>query len=84
MTPEDQKYYDELFDTFATPGWKHITEKWKEVLKAKDSILSVPEGGLEERKGELTMLKWMMNFEGDHKDVYDDLMSSEVEFDADL
>jgi hypothetical protein len=76
MTPEDNKYYDELFETFSTPGWKHIVEKWEGMLKAKDSIMSIPEGGLEGRKGELRILDYMLKFENLHRDTYDSLVDN--------
>lgn len=71
MTPEDNKYYEELFETFSTKGWEHITSKLNDILVAKDSIRSVPEGGLEFRQGELSMLAYLIDFEDAHKDMYD-------------
>lgn len=76
MSPEDQKYYEELFNTFSTPGWKLITAKWEEVEKTKDSIRTIIDGNYEQRKGELTMLNWMLNFEEDHRKVYDSLIDN--------
>lgn len=73
MNLEDQKYYEALFNTFSTPGWKLITEKWKEVEATKDSIKTVIDGNYEERKGELTMLNWMLRFEDDHRNAYEEL-----------
>ena len=70
---EDQKYYEALFETFSTPGWKHIMEKWEKAFKAKNSVLSIPEGGFEQRKGEHLMLDVMLRFEEDHRRAYEEL-----------
>jgi len=77
VSPVDEKYYDELFNTFTTTGWKSVMEKLEEILEAKDSIRSIPEGGLEERKGELKMLTYLMTFEEEHRKAYEILKLEE-------
>lgn len=72
MTPEDIQYYDELFDTFATPGWKHIIEKWQDVKAAKDTIKGITTNReLGQAQGAIQILDWMLEFEQMHKDEYD-------------
>lgn len=74
MTLEDQKYYEALFATFATPGWALIVEKWEEVEANKNSAKTIVDGGLEYRKGELSMINWMLRFEEDHRTAYEELI----------
>jgi len=72
MTPEDIKYYDELFDTFGTPGWKHIVEKWEEVKASKDTVRGITNPQeLGQLQGWIQALDWMRDFEQSHKSEYD-------------
>ena len=33
LTPEETKYYDEMFDMFATPGWGRIVKDCEEAIE---------------------------------------------------
>jgi len=39
LSPEDQKYYDNYFDVFATTGWRRILRFETGMKMAYDSIL---------------------------------------------
>lgn len=48
LTPELQKYYDDLNETFATEGWKKIVEEAKtEIYQLQADALELsPQGGV--------------------------------------
>lgn len=32
LTPEDEQYYQDMEETFATPGWKRLVEEAKRII----------------------------------------------------
>lgn len=69
-----ETYYQELFDTFDTPGWKHVMEMAQEILEDRDNVIRVSnERDLYIKQGEIKNLIWLLNLEEDHKKAYDDL-----------
>lgn len=72
------EYYEKLVDTFATPGWKLIIEKVKDIrvpladianCKDKDDYLV--------RKGRVAEIDYWLSFEGMHRDAYKELSDAQ-------
>ena len=63
MSPEDQKYYDNYFDLFATTGWKQLIEEINSIL-AQHRIEDIKnEAHLAFIKGERDGLRRILRFE---------------------
>lgn len=61
---ELRKYYEDLLETFATPGWKHFMEDMVKDLSDVDSIKSISnEQELFYRKGQMQVLNGVLNYE---------------------
>lgn len=74
MTPEDKKYYEDLFHTFSTDGWNHVIEKAQLCLDALDSVKHIPdERALFIRQGEIKNLEWLIGLEQEHRAAYEEL-----------
>lgn len=59
MTPELQRYYDDIFDMFASPGWKAFTEDLERIEK---SLLDVRNcKNLDETRGALRELQHVLH-----------------------
>ena len=86
MNKEDSDYYDELFDMFATPGWKayidmqtHAFEHYEERAR-----IDCPNNGAWQfRRGELDILFKIINFEEMIRNDYQHLeMTSELQVES--
>jgi hypothetical protein len=57
MNQELQKYYEDLFDLFGHPGWKHITDQLEQNKSAVASIRGIPDAQtLHFRQGQLDVI----------------------------
>mgnify|MGYP001048627215 CR=1 FL=1 len=63
MTPEEQKYYDNYFELFASAGWAQILEELKDREAAYDVAFLRDEKDLYKVQGELSILRMLLNFE---------------------
>ena len=71
MSPEENKYYDNYFDLFATDGWKQFIEEIDEILD-KHRIEDIKnEQQLAYIKGERDALFRIIRFEQGMKTAYD-------------
>lgn len=71
MSPEDQKYYENYFDVFATVGWKQFIEEIEEILGNYRIEDIKDEKQLAFVKGERDALRRILRFEGGVKRGYD-------------
>jgi len=68
---ELQKYYDDRFSMMSTQGWLDLVTDLKEMQKAVDNLISVPdEKTLFFRKGQLDIILWVLTLRDTwHKSV---------------
>lgn len=74
LSPEDQKYYEELFDLFSTPGWKHfieMTQLHKTQLEDMLSVQSIDD--LRNRQGQLAYINTILNLKSNVEFTYEEL-----------
>ena len=77
MSPEENKYYDNYFDLFASDGWKQFIEEIQEILD-KYRIEDIKnEQHLAFVKGERDALFRLRRFEGGIRRAYDVLQENE-------
>ena len=77
MSPEENKYYDNYFDIFATDGWKQFIEEINDILD-KHRIEDIKnEQHLAFIKGERDALFRIRRFEQGIKTAYDVLTKDE-------
>jgi len=75
MTPEDKKYYEDLFDMYSTDGWKHLMEDLKVHAKYYNSVRNVSDNTpLEFQKGRLDEIDFLLNHEKVMKESYDSIL----------
>jgi hypothetical protein len=63
MTTEEQKYYDNYFELFASAGWAQLVEELKDREAAYDVSFLRDEKDLYKVQGELSILRMLTNFE---------------------
>jgi hypothetical protein len=74
---ELQKYYDDRFSMMATQGWLDLMTDLKEMQKAVDNLISVPdEKTLFFRKGQLDIMLWVLTLRDTSAKAYEQLQNS--------
>lgn len=71
MTPELQKYYENRLEMMTTPAWKDLIEDIEAMIGSTNELSSVPdEKTLHYRRGELSMMRWVLNLESISEATY--------------
>jgi hypothetical protein len=74
---ELQKYYDDRWTMMATQGWLDLMTDLKEMQKAVDNLMSVPdEKTLFFRKGQLDIILWVLTLRDTSAKAYEQLQNS--------
>jgi hypothetical protein len=79
MTPELQKYYEDRFDLFSRPGWIDMMEDIDAMLTALNNVSTIAdEKSLQFRKGEISILTWLVTLKEISERAYEDLNEKNV------
>ena len=74
MDQELQNYYEDRFDLFSRPGWRDLMEDIDTMLDAINNISTITdEKSLQFRKGELSILTWLITLKEVSERAYEDL-----------
>ena len=74
MDQELQNYYEDRFDLFSRPGWRDLMEDVDTMLDAINNISTIAdEKSLQFRKGELSILTWLITLKEVSERAYEDL-----------
>ena len=74
MTPELDRYYSDRLSMMGDPAWKDLMEDIEEMLKATNDLSSVPdEKTLHYRRGEISMMRWMLSLRDVSEQAYQQL-----------
>jgi hypothetical protein len=77
MTPEEQKHYNNYFDLFSSEGWKQLLEE----LKAREQSYDLSHVNnvetLWQFKGELGVIRMLLNFESFIESAYEEVTNNE-------
>ena len=79
MAPELQKYYEDRFDLFSRPGWIDMMEDIEVMLTALNNVSTIAdEKSLQFRKGEISILTWLITLKEISERAYEDLNEKNV------
>ena len=74
MTPELQEYYELRLRMMSDRPWYQLMEDVEEMLKATNDLSSVPdEKTLHYRRGEISMMRWMLSLRDVSEQAYQQL-----------
>ena len=74
MDQELQRYYDERFNMMATQGWQDLMEDLQKLLDQYQNIDNCGDTvTLEYRKGQVDILKYLINLEDLSEKTYEEL-----------
>lgn len=76
MKRELQDYYEERFSMCSSKGWKELIEDVQMMKKEIESIKGATTlEQLHYKKGELSIVDWLINLEEASREVYDQLQA---------
>lgn len=79
MTPELQRYYEDRFDLFSTPGWIDLMDDVNRMFEALNNVSTIAdEKSLQFRKGEISILTWLITLKEISERAYEDLNEKNV------
>lgn len=79
MTPDLQKYYEDRFDLFSRTGWTDLIEDIDAMLTALNNVSTIAdEKSLQFRKGEISILTWLVTLKEISERAYEDLNEKNV------
>ena len=79
MTPELQKYYEDMFSLMAMPGWTALMEDLTNLKTELSNITTVnDEKTLHFRKGQLDILTLLLTRKEVCSQVYEELKNEEI------
>ena len=79
MTPELQRYYEDRFDLFSMPGWIEFIEDANKMFEALNNVSTISdEKALQFRKGEISILTWLITLKEVSERAYEDLNEKNV------
>ena len=74
MTPELQAYYEKRLSMMGDTAWKQLMEDVTQMLDATNDLSSVPdEKTLHYRRGEISMMRWMLSLRDVSEQAYQQL-----------
>ena len=73
-----QKYFEDRLSMCSTDAWKELMKDVEGMLKATDTLSSVTnDHSLDFRKGEVSMMRWMLSIASMSEDAYKQLKGEE-------
>lgn len=74
MDRELQDYYEERFSMCSSKGWKQLVEDIEKMQESVDTLKGAETiETLFFRKGELSIIQWILSLEDSSREVYDQL-----------
>lgn len=79
MAPELQRYYEDRFDLFSMPGWIDLMDDSVKMFEALNNVSTISdEKSLQFRKGEISILTWLITLKEVSERAYEDLNEKNV------
>lgn len=79
MTPELQKYYEDRFSMMGHQGWKDLCDDIQEMLNATNDLSACKDAEtLYYRKGEISIMKWILTLRETSFKAYEDLNNEDA------
>ena len=73
-----QKYFEDRLSMCSTDAWKELMKDVEGMLKATDTLSSVTnDHSLDFRKGEVSMMRWILSIASMSEDAYKQLKGEE-------
>ncbi len=79
MTPELQKYYENRLEMTSTDAWKDLMEDVTQMLEVSNTLDGVTEDNLQFRKGEISLMRWLLNLRQISDQAYQQLKDEDNE-----
>ena len=75
MNKELQDYYESRFEMMSTKGWKDLVEDVDKIIVSLNNITTIDsEKDLQFKKGELSILTWLVNLKEISERAYEEIL----------
>ena len=75
MDRELQEYHENRLDMMSSPAWRDLIEDIEAMIASTNNISSIQdEKTLHYRRGELSMMRWVLNLQSISEATYQDLL----------
>ena len=75
MNKELQDYYESRFEMMSTNGWKDLVEDVDKIIVSLNNISTIDsEKDLQFKKGELSILTWLVNLKEISERAYEEIL----------
>ena len=73
MDPQLQRYYENRLEMTSTEAWKDLMEDVEGMLAVSNTLDGVTEENLQFRKGEISLMRWLINLRDISEVAYNQL-----------
>ena len=73
MEPQLQRYYENRLEMTSTEAWKDLMEDVEGMLAVSNTLDGVTEENLQFRKGEISLMRWLINLRDISEVAYNQL-----------
>ena len=77
MTPQLQRYYEERLSMMGSEGWRDFMEDVQNMLDATNRLDGVTADTLEHKKGECSLMRWLLALKEVSEQAYEQLKKDE-------
>ena len=79
MTPELQRYYEQRLSMMGDLAWKDLMEDVETMLKATNTLDGVTKENVDFRRGEVSMMRWMLSLKDVSEQAYEQLKDEDAQ-----
>jgi hypothetical protein len=73
-----QKYYEQRLDMMSSDAWQELMVDVEQMLKSADTLSGIEdEKSLHFRRGEISMMRWMLSIAKVSEDAYEELKNED-------
>lgn len=73
MDKELERYYENRFLMFTTPGWKELIEDVQRMMDATNTLSGVTVDNLQFRQGEISIMRWLLSLQENTNSAFNEL-----------
>ncbi len=79
MDPTLARYYENRLEMTSTDAWKDLMEDVTQMLEVSNTLDGVTEDNLQFRKGEISLMRWLLNLRQISDQAYQQLKDEDNE-----
>ena len=78
MDEDDEKWYEDQFDMFSSPGYRSLILKATEIAANLDTLRNTTIDTIAHKKGQLDILDWLISWQESVESTHKELLSEDA------